>query len=82
MNKMEDLGTRSDSEEIKWIFSAEVLEHLTPSRAKGISAETERRYRREGARFISNASNTLKLYPKYSHYSRSSHFMYVCMYVG
>ena len=51
-------------EDIKWIFSAEVLEHLTPSRKKGISHETERRYRREGARFISNTSNTLKLYPQ------------------
>uniref|UniRef100_A0A1X7VAT7 Cyclin-like domain-containing protein n=1 Tax=Amphimedon queenslandica TaxID=400682 RepID=A0A1X7VAT7_AMPQE len=48
-------------EDIKWIFSAEVLEHLTPSRKKGISHEMERRYRREGARFISNTSNTLKL---------------------
>ena len=49
--------------EIKWIFSAEVLEQLTPSREKGISPELERRYRREGARFVMNASNTLKLYP-------------------
>ena len=49
--------------EVNWIFSAEVLEHKTPSREHGISAATERRYRREGARFIINASNTLKLYP-------------------
>ena len=51
------------SGEITWIFSAEVLEHKTPSREDGISSATERRYRREGARFIINASNTLKLYP-------------------
>lgn len=48
--------------EIKWIFSGEVLEQLTPSREKGVSSELERRYRREGARFILDASNTLKLY--------------------
>lgn len=54
----------SITEDIKWMFSAEVLEHLTPSRKRGISHETERKYRREGARFISNTSNTLKLYPQ------------------
>lgn len=52
-----------ESEEISWIFSAEVLEHRTPSREHGISAALERQYRREAARFIINASNTLKLYP-------------------
>ena len=51
-----------DEAVITWIFSAEVLEHKTPSREDGISSDTERRYRREGARFIINASNTLKLY--------------------
>lgn len=53
----------NQSEEISWIFSAEVLEHRTPSREHGISAALERQYRREAARFIINASNTLKLYP-------------------
>ena len=49
--------------EVTWIFSAEVLEHCTPSRDHGISMATEKQYRREGARFIINSSNTLKLYP-------------------
>ena len=50
--------------DITWVFSAEVLEHKTPSREDGISWATERKYRREGARFIIDASNALKLYPQ------------------
>ena len=46
-----------------WCFSREVLEHQTPSREHGISWRTEKRYRREGAKFIASASNTMGLYP-------------------
>jgi hypothetical protein len=46
----------------KWMFPSEVIEQLTPSREKGMSAELEKKYRREGAKFCFNAGNTLKLH--------------------
>lgn len=46
-----------------WLFSREDLEQKTPSREDGIPLSLETRYRKEGARFIINASTTLGLYP-------------------
>ncbi len=47
-----------------WYFSREELETKTPSHEDGISYALESRYRKDGARFIINASNTLGLYPE------------------
>lgn len=47
-----------------WYFAREDIEQKTPSREDGIPLETEMQYRRDGARFIINASNTLGLYPR------------------
>ena len=46
-----------------WYFAREDIEHKTPSREDGMPLATELQYRRDGARFIINASNTLGLYP-------------------
>lgn len=46
----------------KWYFSKEGLLR-TPSRLDGIDFMTEQRYRREGARFIMDCGNKMKLYP-------------------
>jgi hypothetical protein len=46
-----------------WYFTREEIEHKSPSREDGVTLSTEIRYRREGARLIINASNTLGLYP-------------------
>ena len=76
---MESTSTSDDEGgAISWIFSAEVLEHKTPSREDGISSDTERKYRREGARFIINASNTLKLYLTYATYSININNSNIC----
>jgi hypothetical protein len=44
-----------------WYFTREEIEHKSPSREDGVTLSTEIRYRREGARLIINASNTLGL---------------------
>lgn len=46
-----------------WFFPQEAIDNKTPSRADGISVQFETRYRKDGARFIISAANTLKLYP-------------------
>ena len=46
-----------------WYFTREELDNKSPSREDGVTQSTEIRYRREGARLIINASNTLGLYP-------------------
>lgn len=44
-----------------WYYSNDELERRTPSRDDGVPLCVENRYRRDGARFIINASNTLGL---------------------
>ena len=44
-----------------WYFTQEDIENKTPSREDGISSSVEARYRKDGSRFIINASNTLGL---------------------
>lgn len=44
-----------------WYYSNEDIELHTPSREDGVPLSVENRYRRDGARFIINASNTLGL---------------------
>lgn len=46
-----------------WYFTREEIDNKSPSREDGVTLSTEIRYRREGARLIINASNTLGLYP-------------------
>ena len=46
-----------------WYFTREEIDNNSPSREDGVPLATEVRYRREGARLIINASNTLGLYP-------------------
>ena len=46
-----------------WYFTREDIELKSPSREHGISPQMETKYRRDGAKFIINASNTLGLYP-------------------
>ncbi len=46
-----------------WFFPQEVVDHKTPSRIEGISLNVEMRYRKEGAKLVISAANTLKLYP-------------------
>ena len=46
-----------------WYFTREEIDQKSPSREDGVTLPTELRYRREGARLIINASNTLGLYP-------------------
>ena len=52
-----------------WYFAREDIEHKTPSRDDGMPLTTELQYRRDGARFIINASNTLGLYPLVCYHS-------------
>lgn len=44
-----------------WYYSQEDIELRTPSRDDGVPLHVETRYRRDGARFIVTASNTLNL---------------------
>lgn len=44
-----------------WYFARDEIDNKTPSREDGVTLSTEIRYRREGARLIINASNTLGL---------------------
>ena len=44
-----------------WYFTQDDIRERTPSREEGIPPVSEARYRRDGARFIINASNTLGL---------------------
>ena len=44
-----------------WYFTQEDIRERTPSREEGVSPSIEARYRKDGARFIINASNTLGL---------------------
>ena len=44
-----------------WYFTQEDIKDKTPSREEGITPAAEARYRRDGARFVINASNTLGL---------------------
>ena len=46
-----------------WYFTREDIDRKTPSREDGIPAAVETRYRRDGAKFLINASNTFGLYP-------------------
>lgn len=46
-----------------WYFTREEIDNRSPSREDGVTLSTEVRYRKEGARLIINASNTLGLYP-------------------
>ena len=44
-----------------WYYTSDEIELKTPSREDGVPLCVESRYRRDGARFIINASNTLGL---------------------
>ena len=46
-----------------WYFTREDIDSKTPSREDGIPAAVETRYRRDGAKFLINASNSFGLYP-------------------
>ena len=63
-----------------WYFTREEIENKSPSREDGVTLPTEIRYRREGARLIINASNTLGLYPPPS-YPLSSHATIICFHM-